>query len=507
MSTNKYILFLIMMFLFNINKSLAQQFNLLKDLNPGINNSIITPLAEFNNMYFFREGLSELKKLYRSDGTSQGTIEIGDSVSNYNEHCETSNYLFYYSFKNFGRVLSRTNGNPGGQLNLLDIDNNNFVSNLVSSNNICYLITKYFDPVWGNTTYNLIRSDGTINGTFTIKQWTNEVIKNSLFVLNDHIFVIGNQCIWKINPINFNATQITTSVIPAIHVLKNNIAYFSNSDGIYAFDGVNSPVKTVSANISSKLYSLGNDFVFYGSVSGPINYGRELYRSDGTQSNTSLIKDIYFGYNSSGIEFYKECNGNLFFRATDGVYGYSLWKTDGTANGTFLLKDLILGNNNDFYLGQYDVSNSKFYFTYSFYNNQNELWSSDGTVSNTQKVLSKDCDTIFRSLYVVGNTIFIDNCDNQHGIELWSTNTTSASDNLPNEDIIQWNLNPISGNLTLKAESSVIGKTIEILDCLGATILTCKVENEYTEIPFNNTPKGMYLIRLNENFICTRFIK
>jgi ELWxxDGT repeat protein len=492
-----------MMFLFNINKSLAQQFNLTKDLSPGINRSHISAFAKFNNLYIFNVQYSNgNSKLVRSDGTNAGTIEIDDrrGIS----HCATANYLFYYSSYS---GLKRTDGNLGGQLSLLNINDNNFVSNLVSNNNICYLITKNFDQVWGNTTYNLIRSDGSINGTFSIKQWTNEFIQDSLFVLNDNIYVIGDQCIWKINPINYSTTKIISSVIPGIHVLKNNIAYFSKGDGIYTFDGNNAPVKTVNAGISSKLYNLGDQLIFYGSTTGPINYGFELYRSDGTQSNTSLIKDIYFGYNSSRIEFYKECNGNLFFRATDGVYGYSLWKTDGTANGTFLLKDLTLGNNNDFYLGQYDVSNSKFYFTYMFYYNQNELWSSDGTVSNTQKVLTNGCDSMFHSLAVVGNTIFIDNCDNQHGIELWSTNTTSASDDLPNKDIIQWNLNPISGNLTLKAESSVIGKTIEILDCLGATILTCKVENEYTEIPFNNTPKGMYLIRLNENFICTRFIK
>ena len=77
-----------------------------------------------------------------------------------------------------------------------------------------------------------------------------------------------------------------------------------------------------------------------------VEYGRELWRSDGTPGGTALVKDINPGpadgasRSAGGIMTV----GNVaYFVADDGVHGKELWRTDGTAAGTAMVEDLTPG--------------------------------------------------------------------------------------------------------------------------------------------------------------------
>ena len=74
--------------------------------------------------------------------------------------------------------------------------------------------------------------------------------------------------------------------------------------------------------------------------------GHELWKSDGTETGTVLVKDINPGIQGSvGLsETLGVVGETLFFNATDGVSGVELWKTDGTEAGTVLVKDINPGN-------------------------------------------------------------------------------------------------------------------------------------------------------------------
>ena len=58
----------------------------------------------------------------------------------------------------------------------------------------------------------------------------------------------------------------------------------------------------------------------------------------------NFVKDINLfdagGSNPGGAV---EVNGTLFFRASNGINGYELWKSDGTDAGTVLVKDIRSG--------------------------------------------------------------------------------------------------------------------------------------------------------------------
>ena len=72
-------------------------------------------------------------------------------------------------------------------------------------------------------------------------------------------------------------------------------------------------------------------------------HGRELWKSDGTEAGTVMVKDIIPGVGSSSIYYITAAGGLVYFRASDGTNGIELWKSDGTDSGTTQVKDINPG--------------------------------------------------------------------------------------------------------------------------------------------------------------------
>ena len=88
------------------------------------------------------------------------------------------------------------------------------------------------------------------------------------------------------------------------------------------------------ADVGGTLFFTANDGI----------HGYELWKSNGTNAGTVLVKDIQpdaRGGDDYGPGSLTGVGGTLFFTADDGIHGSELWKSDGTKAGTVLVKDIV----------------------------------------------------------------------------------------------------------------------------------------------------------------------
>ena len=135
-----------------------------------------------------------------------------------------------------------------------------------------------------------------------------------------------------------------------------------------------SPHPTVVGSVASSgrpqeaghsLHAVG-DTLFFAADDG--THGRELWKSDGTEAGTVMVKDINpslvagetseQGRVRDGLykpPRYPTCEktdlvavgDTAYFWATDGMHGLELWKSDGSEAGTVMVKDIVEGRVTD----------------------------------------------------------------------------------------------------------------------------------------------------------------
>ncbi len=167
--------------------------------------------------------------------------------------------------------------------------------------------------------------------------------------------------------------------------------------------------------------------------------GIELWRTDATEAGTSRVKNIGAGAASMcelvwgcGNE-YSVMNNILYFRATDNIHGAEIWRSDGAEAGTYMLKDINPGisdcSNSFFMSGQYfAVMDDILYFAADGGGNNIELWRSDGTEAGTYLVkdFAVGGSSVPEFITAIDNNIYF-RCINGAGeSELWKSDGTEA---------------------------------------------------------------------------------
>lgn len=120
-------------------------------------------------------------------------------------------------------------------------------------------------------------------------------------------------------------------------------------------------------------------------------HGYELWKSDGTEAGTTLVKDIEPGEGNSFPGVGIEIGGVLIFLAGQTGTGLELWKTDGTPEGTKILKDIYPGNQSSlrslYGFNSNSVFEGELYFDAHDGVHRRELWKTDGTEAGTVLVV------------------------------------------------------------------------------------------------------------------------
>jgi ELWxxDGT repeat protein len=224
----------------------------------------------------------------------------------------------------------------------------------------------------------------------------------------------------------------------------NGVLYFAANDGftgveLWKSDGTETGTVLVKNIADGNGHGYPSDFMALGSrllfTAQNETYGNELWSTDGTEAGTQLVKDINPTGDSYPFQLVKSGNAVFFMAETDDN-GYELWKTDGTESGTLLVADLVPGSQQGYISGStLTAFNGGVVFRRSDFGGTtgSELWKSDGTAAGT--VIVKDINpgaghAVPESLSVMGNYVYFSANDGTVGTELWRSDGTAAGTEL-----------------------------------------------------------------------------
>lgn len=206
---------------------------------------------------------------------------------------------------------------------------------------------------------------------------------------------------------------------------------------LYAYDVASDTSRLLLGNFNSSPFDsfVSGSGALYFSTNDVVK-GSEPWVTDGTAAGTHLIADINpeFSDSSSSPENFVAFNGKLVFSANDGVHGRELWTSDGTGPGTVLLSDVDSGATG---------SDPNYLFVY---NNALYFFATDpnGTHNFMRLAAGAPAQILLSNLAapspaqggfiacqqdtpaVLNGVAYFSATDGNSGVELWSTDGTSA---------------------------------------------------------------------------------
>lgn len=460
--------------LFYVNNELwvsdgtANNAHVVRDINPSLPPNIGHLVALKDILYFNADDGVNGNELWRSDGTEAGTYMVKDinpmAGQQSNPSCLTvvDSLLFFLANSGSGNYeLWKTNGTLTEKVRSFGNEPLASGKNLANINGKLYLsayTTAHGFEVWS--------SDGSTTGTHELKDIFPGVYSSSpyaitnlkdkcLFSATDEShgtelwitdgFAAGTTLIKDIN--SSGATSSSSSVVASLTNFKNKL-FFGASTNKYGFELWSTDGTTSGTSLAddiqpgglSGLVALVTPFVTTDNsvyfIGNTLKNGQELWKSDGTASGTTLVKDITVGpadtrYNfSTYYDAYNTFAGvkNTLYFTADSLIPYqyggvqsskpALWKTSGTPGTTSIVK-VFPGTG---FYGIYNLTpaDNSLYFSV-----KGDIWKTDGTEAGTIKTIAKINYTGFFDEYrfrFLNGFLYYVSTDN----ELWKTDGTNV---------------------------------------------------------------------------------
>jgi ELWxxDGT repeat protein len=394
------------------------------DINPGAGSSEPYNLTNLNGtLYFSADDGSHGRELWRSDGVEAGTRMVKDMFPGARSSRIFSIVIFKGSlFFNaddgeHGFELWKSDGSEAGTRMVLDIDTRSvgaYPRRLVDVNGRLFFVAD--DGEHGSELWS---SDGTAEGTLLVKDIYPGIEGSGTFY--------GPRFLTNLNGMLFFVARDNN--VPSIQRLWRSDGTRAGTRAV----GDVSPYSTIinpDDYATKQLLNVNGTLFFSGATINGL--GAELWKSDGTEAGTVLVKDINPGSDHSFPRHLTSVGGRLFFAADDGVHGHELWTSDGTAAGTKLVKDIVPGSGRSPETAPLDLTNinGTLFFTANDSIHGRSLWKSDGTAAGTVVVNNSLRLYQWSRLTNVDGTLFFIADDGVHGSELWKTDGTSAGTTL-----------------------------------------------------------------------------
>jgi ELWxxDGT repeat protein len=333
---------------------------MIRDIAPGPAGSEPRDPTVFQEMVYFSADAGNDRRLWRTDGTEDGTILVQPSqlrnVSDPESLTVVGDMLYFTAVTStVGRELWRID--KAGQASLVkDIRVGAIGSNPDSLVSIGKQL--YFSADNGINGRELWTTNGTSAGTQMVadlRPGSDGSQPNDLTPVGGRLFFSARNATSGYELFSSNGTAAQTTLVKDIHPTSNS---FPNS----------------LTNVGGVLYFTANDPVA----------GRELWKSDGTSAGTMRIKDIAPGLTSSLPSELTNVNGILFFQATSGTGDVELWRSNGTSTTTALVRNInTTGSSTP---SQLTNIAGFLYFTATNAAQGHELWRSTGSSTGTTMI-------------------------------------------------------------------------------------------------------------------------
>jgi ELWxxDGT repeat protein len=435
---------------------------LVKDINPGSEDSRIESLIAINGIAYFwaNDGTNGLE-IWRSDGSTAGTFIVANIIPDdrvvdgpigFPLTVVGSNFYFVANDGQAGAELWRSDGTRIGTYLLRNIAAGSTGSEIHDMTVLGS--TLFFVADDGVNGLELWSSDGTVAGTRMVRDINPGSAGSSpryLVVAGSTLFFAADSAadggeLWRANDSGLSATKISdfgpgpaSSYIRTLVRVGNGVVFLATPDLDHLYFAAG----------TGGIVDLGNIPFIGAEIVGPIvladralfqlkvpiiyrlpNNLTDVFTTDGTLAGTHQIlpqEQLYFASQDTNCTLTDSDHAYCFAVANVPDGQINVWVSDGTTAGTRQVTDLAFG------VGFQDIAHlgNQIFFTYGVSRHPagQELWSTDGSQAGTQLLADirpgPDSSSPLQFRIARGKLLFTAN-DGSSGIEPWVSDGTAA---------------------------------------------------------------------------------